>query len=324
MRSVAVACLVAACGDNADPCGYVDPIVTFRNVWSLQLAADATHVYFSDYDVDGYGSQLVIREPRAGGPIQALGNPRPGSTFGRGFALDGAFLYWATIDRESVTSFFASPLEGGMPLLFGTLTSCAPSGVAVDAELAYAGTLGCNDRPSAIAAFPRRGGAASTIWTSTDSDVRELATGGGALFFTTTAGVFALRGTALETLDGTAGYHVEVHDATLYYSTDEGIFSMPVTGGDRVRLYTYPAGATEIGSFGVDGSDLYFAESGRMRLATGTGEAARVVVENLGKGVGPIVARDGWAYWSVLFMPDTLGDLYTFSGGVLRVLRPCD
>lgn len=324
MRSVALACLLAACGDNADPCGFVDPVETFRNVWSLHLAVDATHVYFSDYDVDGYGTNLVIREPRAGGPIQSLGTPRPDATFGRGLALDDTNLYWASID-ESITSFVASPIAGGMPFLYGALPGCTPSGIAIDAGFAYAGTIGCNEQPSAITAFSRVDSTKSTIWTSAESqgDVRDLAAGGGALFFTTTTGVFALRGTSLELLDGKPGDHVEVHDATLYYSTDEGIFSMPVAGGERVRLYTYPAGATETGSFGVDGDDLYFAESGHMLLATGAGQP-RVVVEHLGEGVGPIVARDGWAYWSVLFMPGVGGTFDSFSGGVFRVLRPCD
>lgn len=332
MRCVALACLLAACGDNADSCGFVDPIETYRNIWSLQLAVDATHVYFSDYDVDGDGTQLVIAEPHAGGPIDPVGIRPPASTFGRGLAVNERYVFWASTNEEAASSFFASPLDGGSTLLLAPLPACAPSGITYDADFLYAGTLSCEDGssdviPSSVVAVDRDAGTGTTVWTSAEGqgDVRDLATGGGALFIATSTGVYALRGTALELLDGHPGRHVEVHDETLYYSTDEGIFELPVTGGDRVRHYTYPADATEIGSFALDGTDLYFAESGHMYLAASIADAPRMIVENLGRGVGPIVARDGWAYWSVLFVPEVMGnDFDTFAGGVFRVLRPCD
>ncbi len=330
MRRVAVACLLAAwplggCGDNADPCGYVDPIETFKNIWSLQLAVDDTHIYFSDYDIDGDGTHLVLREPLAGGGVQALGIRSAAAVFGRGLALDGRFLYWASTSTEGSSSLFASPIAGGAPLFLSTLPDCAPSGIAVDGTTSYAGTVACGDVPSSILAVAGDG-TTSTVWTSTvdQGDVRELAAASGTLFFSTTTGVFALRAGVLEILAGHPGFHLEVHDQTLYYSTDEGIFSVPVAGGDRVRLYSYPAGATDIGSFGIEGTDLYLAESGHMLLSRSPADTPRVVVENLGRGVGPIVARGGWAYWSVLFMPEAITDFGSFSGGVFRVLRPCD
>ena len=224
MRPVALVALLAACGDNGDPCGYVDPIESFKNIWSLQLAVDATHIYSSDYDVDGEGTALVIREPLAGGPIQALGVRPTNQTFGRGVALDNTYLFWSAINDEASSSFFASPIAGGMPLLLAPLPACAPSGVAIDARFAYAGTLGCNDLPSSVIAVESATGTRSVVWTSEPSqgDVRALATGGGALFIGISTALFALRDGTLETLAGSPTHHLEVHEDTLYYSTDEG------------------------------------------------------------------------------------------------------
>ena len=48
------------------------------------------------------------------------------------------------------------------------------------------------------------------------------------------------------------------------------------------------------------------------------------LVEDAGTMVAYLFARDRVAYWSALALPNTLGLADTQSGGVMRVIAPCD
>lgn len=323
MRRVALALLVATgCGDNGPSCGYVDILLGLRNVWAPQFAVDDNYVYYSDYDVDGYGTQLVLRMNNAGGGIRALATrPAFETELGVGFAVDATGLYWTASSAATGFSLYASPIAGGETLELATLPPCAPFAVATNATEAFAGSTSCDDLPSRVTAVTLTDHQSRVAWTAGqfDGDVRALAATADTLYVGTTVALFAVRasGPQVVNADG-AVRHIEVHDGVVYYSVEDvGIYA----GGDRI--YTYDAATKGEGEFSLDGDDLYVAEPPRMMFQTLTDRHPRVVVQNLGDRA-TIVAHGGYAYWSALVQPGAPGGLDTFSGGISRVTRPCD
>lgn len=330
MRCVALALLVAtACGDNGPSCGYVDVLLGLHNVWAPQLAVDDKFVYYSDYDVDGFGTQFLLRMSNTGGGFQALATRPPLQTdFGIGLAMDETSLYWTASSQPTGFSLYASKKTGGPTVELTSLPSCPPFGVATNGTEVFAGSSSCEDNPSRVFAVSLVDQTSRTAWTAgeNDGDVRAVAATADTLYIGTTVALFAVRasGTQLLSADG-AVRHIEIHDGVVYYSVENvGIFA----GGERI--YTYDPATKGEGAFSIDDLirlDLYVAEPPRMMLQTLTDPRTRpyprVVVENLGDGA-TIVAHGGFAYWSALVQPGAPGGLDTFSGGISRVTRPCD
>jgi hypothetical protein len=322
MRRVALALLVATgCGDNGPSCGYVDVVLGLRNVWAPQFAVDDNYVYYADYDVDGFGTQFVLRMNHGGGGIQALATRSPfEQQFGIGLTVDATSVYWTGSSQPTGFSLYASPIKGGQTIELTTLPPCTPFAVAANDTEVFAGTASCEDNPSQVFAVTRADKQSRIAWTGGefDGDVRALAATADTLYVGTTVALFAVRasGTQLVKADG-AVRDIEVHDGVVYYSVENvGIYA----GGDRV--YTYDPATKGEGAFSVDGDDLYVAEPPRMMFETLTERHPQVVVEHLGDTV-TIVAHGGYAYWSALVQPGAPGPLDTFSGGISRVTRPC-
>lgn len=324
MRRVALALLVAVtgCGDNGPSCGYVDILLGLRNVWAPQFAVDDNYLYYADYDVDGFGTQFVIRMNHGGGGIRALATRPPFEReFGLGLTVDATSVYWTGSSQPTGFSLYASPIAGGQTSELTTLPACTPYAVAVSDSEVFAGTTSCDDQPSQVFAVTKADKQSRVAWTGGqfDGDVRALAATADTLYVGTTVALFAVRasGTQVVRADG-AVRHIEIHDDVVYYSVENaGIYA----GGDRI--YTYDRATKGEGAFSVDGDDLYVAEPPRMMFQTLTDRHPRVVVENLGQTV-TIAAHGGFAYWSALAQPGSAGPLDTFSGGIARVSRPCD
>lgn len=323
MRRVALALLVAtACGDNGPSCGHIDILLGLRNVWAPQFAVDDNYVYYSDYDVDGLGTQFLIRMNQTGGGIQALATRPPFLTqFGAGLALDATAVYWTASSEPTGFSLYASPIKGGQTIELTTLPPCAPFAVATNGTEVFAGSTSCEDNASRVFAVTIADKQSRVAWTGGefDGDVRALGATADTLYVGTTVALFAVRasGTQLINADG-AVRHIEVHDGVVYYSVDDvGIYA----GGERI--YTYDAATKGEGAFSVDGDDLYVAEPPRMMFSTLTDRHPRIAVRNLGETT-TIVAHGGYGYWSALVQPGSAGGLDTSSGGISRVSRPCD
>lgn len=323
MRRVALALLVAtACGDNGPACGYVDILLGYRNVWAPQFAVDDNYIYYSDYDVDGFGTQFVLRMNHEGGGIQALASrPQFETEFGIGLALDAKSVYWAASSQPTGFALFGSPVAGGPTSVLTALPACAPFAIAVNDSEVFAGSVSCDDKPSQVTAVTLAGDQTRVAWTAGefDGDVRALAATADTLYVGTSVALFAVRtsGTQLINADG-AVRHIEIHDGVVYYSVEDvGIYA----GGDRI--YTYDSATKNEGAFSVDGNDLYVAEPPRMMFMSLIDRQKRVAVENLGDNV-TIAANGGFAYWSALVQPGAAGGIDTFSGGISRVTRPCD
>src|SRR3954466_7044479 len=124
MRRVLLAGLLvaaSACGDNAPTCGYVDVLIGGRNVWAPIFAVDATSMYYADYDIDGFGAQLIVRAPREGGPLQGIESRDYRTAFGEGTALDNGALYWTGTAEPTGYALYATPIQGGETLVLSTL-----------------------------------------------------------------------------------------------------------------------------------------------------------------------------------------------------------
>ena len=323
MRRVALALLVAVtgCGDNGPSCGHVDVLLGLRNVWAPQFAVDDNYVYYSDYDVDGYGTQFVLRMNHTGGGIRALASrPQFEQDFGIGLAVDATTVFWTGSSQPTGFSLYASPIEGGQTSELTALPECTPFAIAFNDTEVFAGSASCDDNPSQVVAVARADRQSRVAWTGGqfDGDVRALAATADTLYVGTTVALFAVRasGTQLIKADG-AVRHIEVHDGVVYYSVEDvGIFA----GGERI--YSYDPDTSGEGAFSLDGEDLYVAEPPRMMFQTLSDRKPQVVVENLGRSV-TIAAQGGFAYWSALAQPGSVGPLDTFSGGISRVSRPC-
>jgi len=329
MRRVAAAALVlAACGDNGPACGHVEVLVGSRNVWSPMFAVDDRFIYYADYDVDGFGTQFLLRASRDGGGLQALSQIQYYEMFGTGLTYDDTNLFW-TASREGDGlgyALYASPLGGGQ-FPIADLPACVPFGVTTSSTEVFAGMAGCDAFPARVTAVDKATNVERIAWEAgmNDGDVRTLAFAGDTLFIGTSIALFAVRPSGTEVITaGNAVRHFEVHDDLLYYSEEhDGIFRMPVAGGARERLYTFQPTGERQGVFSIEGDDLYVAEPPQMLFMTLTSRTPSVVVNDVG-AVSEIVARDGYAYWSSLVFANAPGGLDTFSGAIARVARPCD
>jgi hypothetical protein len=335
MRAVALAaavCVIAGCGDGQPPCGYVEVLIGYQNIWSGQLAVDDTHVYYADYDIDGAGTQLIWRQPRDGrGAEQPIATSPRGKLFGTGMAVDATHIYWAAM-ADVGHSLYRTPVGGGAPLTVTPLGMCEPSAVTVSATHAYAATDGCNGG-AIVTRVELASGTADPLWiaSTNDGDVRSLATIGDVLFIGTTTALFRVDADGTTTvLDAGPIAHVETH-GLLYYNNEEGIFSRTATG-IRTSLFTFTEDHT--GAFSIDDNgdgdlddELYLVEGSRLLHVAVRGAEPVEVVDDLGYVPSRIIARDGFAYWSVLGLPTYAPGEWgvgAFTGGVLRVSRPCE
>lgn len=321
--AIAVGVAVASgCGDNAPLCGHVQVLEAHRNIWAGHIAVDSERVYFSDYD-NGAGTRLVFRQPRDGGqPLVIAARPET-SRLGFGMAVDDRHLYWTAEADFAGYTLFATPLLGGRTLDLSRVSDCTASGIAIDSVAIYVGAIRCGDVPARVVAVPRDGSDAREIWSSETSDVTSIVSLDGDVVIATTTGLVRVTATGSELLDGRPTYHVVRAGDELVYSTEERVLARPVAGGAPRTLYTFRTPITEVRAFAVDGGDLYIAEPPEMIFLPAGGEPTRLV-RDIGTGVTHIVARDGAAYWSTFALRGTIGLLGTFSGGVLRVDRPCD
>ncbi|HSD85871.1 MAG TPA: hypothetical protein VLB44_00095 [Kofleriaceae bacterium] len=333
MRRVAVLlALVAGCGDNGPQCGYVDVVVGGRNVWAPMFAVDDRYMYYADYDLDGFGTQLLLRGSRDGGQLRALAQRPYGESFGEGVAVDASAIYWTGTSELTGNSLYASPIAGGETIELAVLPACVPFGVATNGVEVFAGSVSCDTtagyEPSRVTAVSLTTGEVRVAWTAGlyDGDVRTLATAGDTLFIGTSIGVFAVRPSGTEVLAaGNAVRHLEVHGDQLFYSVeDEGLYMTPVAGGAKLRLYSYAMATEHEGQFAIDGDDVYIAEPPNLMLLTLSDRTPRPIVDTMGAPGGLIAARDGYAWWSTLVMANATGGFDTFSGGIERVTRPCD
>lgn len=323
MRVAVAACLAACagCGDNEPPCGHVAVLDANRNIWAGHIAVDGENVFYSDYD-NGVGTHLVFRQPREGGQPLVIAARGETHRFGFGMAIDDAFLYWSAESEPIGYTLFATPVLGGRSVQLGALSECTASGIAVDTVGAYAGAIRCNEMPARVIAVPHDGSGARTIWESVDADVSALAAFAGDVFIATTAGLWRVTPLATELLDGHAIYHVVVEGDELVYSTEEAILALPLAGGAPRTLHEYRTPITEPRPFAVDAGDLYIAEPPELVFLPRDGMPTPIV-RDIGAPVTHITARDGAAYWPTLAVPGSLGLIGTFSGGVMRVDRPC-
>lgn len=326
MRCALIALLVAACGDSGEACGHLDPLLVYQNVWSPQLALDDVHVFYSDYDVDGFGTQLVWRQPLAGGVEQPIADHRRGGPLGWGMAVDSSSLFWAAASEPTGNSLYSTPIDGGRTVELAALSLCPPRGIAVSSTHVYAGSIECEGDVARVVSVDRTTGESVIIWLagSYDGHVQDLAVAGDVLFIGTTAALFRVDAAGTTVLDAGVIGHIEIHGDTLYYSTEEGIFAQPVAGRTHDAVYTYAPDLEDTGAFSIDGDDLYVAVPPQMlHVSLASGESI-VLLENIGKWIGPVIAHDGYAYWSALVVPNSeLDALGTFSGGLFRVARPC-
>jgi hypothetical protein len=323
-RALLVVCL-AGCGDNAPVCGHLELLDANRNIWGGQIAVDEERVYYSDYN-NGIGTRLVFRQPRDGGQPLVIAARGESSQFGFVMVVADNDLYWAAQKEPAGYSLLATPRLGGTTVELTPVSECTVFGVAVDATNAYAGSVRCNngvtDIEARVTVVPRATGTSRVIWSSTDADVYDVVAIDGAVFVATTAGLLRVTDTATETLDGRSTYHIVVVGDELIYSTEEAILARSVAGGAPQTLYTFHTSTMLPRAFAVDGSDLYIAEPPEMYFLPRGGEPS-LLVDNMGGAITHIVARDGYAYWATLALPGSIGLLNTYSGGVLRVARPC-
>ncbi|HUS28136.1 MAG TPA: hypothetical protein VMZ53_06490 [Kofleriaceae bacterium] len=335
MRRVATAALpllllaLGACGDNEPACGHVKVLVGGRNVWSPIFAVDEQHMYYADYDVDGYGTKLLLRASRDGGGLQSLGQVADYEMFGNGIALDDRNVYWTAsrfLDNLGY-SLYASPRAGGSPFPIANLPPCVPFGVTSSTTEVFAGTSACDAQPSRVTAVDKTTSNARIAWEAgmNDGDVRALAYGGDTLFIATEIALFAVRPSATEVVTaGNTIRHLEVHDDFLYYAEEhDGVYRTPLAGGTRELLYAYAPTGERQGAFSLDGDDLYVADPPHMMFVPLATRTPQAIVHDVGS-LSEISARDGYAWWSSLVLPAAPGGLDTFSGGIERVARPCD
>jgi hypothetical protein len=329
VAALAALVLTAACGDNEPACGHVEVLIGGRNVWSPMFAVDDRFIYYADYDLDGFGTKLMLRGSREGGGLQSLGQIPNYEMFGNGLAYDETTLYWTASRLQDGLGYalYQSPRAGGSEFLISNLPPCLPFGVATSPTEVFVGMAACDTFPARVTAVDKVAHTDRVAWEAgmNDGDVRALAFANDTLFIGTSIALLAVRPT--ETTVITAGSpvrHLEIHDGFLYYSeASNGIYRTPLAGGIRERLYEYEETDERQGPFSLEGEDLYVAEPPQMLLVPLSSREPSVVVKNLGS-VSEIAARDGHAYWSALVLPGATGGLDTFSGGIERVSRPCD
>ncbi|HEY5952112.1 MAG TPA: hypothetical protein VIV40_41730 [Kofleriaceae bacterium] len=327
MRCAVIVALAgcAGCGDNEPACGHAEVLNWDRNIWGGHIAVDGERVYYSDY-ANAVGTHLVFRQPRDGGQALVIAARGETSRFGYGMVVDDGHVYWSGENEPVGYTLFATPPLGGRTIELSAISVCTGHGVAVDSVNAYAGSIRCNDGIGNIAAHviavPHLGGPSTELWSSLDADVSDLAAVGGDVFIATTRGLVRVSPAGTELLDGRATYHVEIANDNLVYSTEEMILSRPLAGGAARTLYTFHTPINQPRAFALEGDDMYIVEPPRL-LYTRAGSEPTVLVEDTGAAITHVVARDGAAYWATLAVPGSLGLFGTFSGGVLRALRPC-
>jgi hypothetical protein len=293
------------------------------------FAVDDRFIYYADYDVDGFGTKLMLRGSREGGGLQSLGQIQYYEMFGNGLAYDETTVYWtgSRFTESLGYALYATPRTGGSGFPLAHLPECVPFGVTTSPTEVFVGMAACGAFPARVTAIDKATHTDRIAWQAgmNDGDVRALAFAGDTLFVATSIALVAVRPT--ETTVITAGNpvrHLEVHGDLLYYSeANDGIYRTPIAGGARERLYVYEATDERQGPFSLEGDDLYLAEPPHMLHMTLASRTPTVVVRDLGS-VSEIVARDGHAYWSALVLPGSTGGFDTFSGGIERVARPCD
>ena len=327
--AVATACLIATaagCGDNAPACGHVEVLDANRNIWGGHIAVNDDFFFYSDYDF--YAAKLVLRQPLGQRQAYVVGAAGTLDRLGFGMAVDATNLYWATESDPVGYTLFATPLQGGPPINLTAISECTALGIAVDAVNVYAGAVRCNnglgDIRSRVVVTPLDNSGPFELWNSAGSDVSAIAARDGIAYLATTAGLVRVdRFGTSETLDGRPSYHAEIDGDELYYSTQEAIIALPLTGGPAHTVYSFRTSVDEPRAFAVDDGELYISEPPQL-VFVAPGREPESIVRNMGATITHMVAHRGQAYWATLAMPESIGLLDTFSGGVMRVSRPCD
>ncbi|HEY5923979.1 MAG TPA: hypothetical protein VIV11_20005 [Kofleriaceae bacterium] len=327
MRSALALCLAACagCGDNEPACGHVQALNWNRNIWGGHIAVDGELVHYTDYD-NGVGTKLLFRQPRDGGQALVIAARDTFSRIGFDMVASAGLVYWSAELEPFGYVLLATPVTGAGTVTVMSISECTATGVAIDGTNAYASSLRCNngidDLPARVVAGPLSGGDPVELWSSSDADVADLVAFDGEVVLATTGGLIRIGAAGTTLLDGRSSFHVELAGDEIVYSTDDAIVALPIAGGAGRTLYEFRTPITNPRAFAIDAGDLYVSDSPELVFVPQGGELF-TIVHDMGAAITHIVARDGFAYWATLAVPGSLGPFGTFSGGVLRVMRPC-
>lgn len=196
-------------------------------MWGLQLAVDATDVYWSELDPNE-----ILRMPKSGGGEPAVLVAPEVAAFGGGMAIDDGTLYWS-----GEGAVFATAADGTTTTL-ASLSACpADPGVAIAGAVVFAATFACDGNPAELVGVPRAGGeavrtqlAGEPIRFVAGEDAAQLVIGDELLAIPATGGT----GTRLA---GIVDGEVLGRDAaTIFVNTGNQVLEVPAAGGEPLAI----------------------------------------------------------------------------------------
>jgi hypothetical protein len=151
----------------------------------IQVAADSTSVYFSNFDAES-----ISKVPIGGGATTPLVSG--GNTQGT-FVLDAKNIYMTTFTNQSVVQM---PKAGGSPITLASMTVGLPCGIAVDAANVYwvdEGAGGSGRPGRGVFKAPIGGGTVTTLVPSDPGEPCGIAVDATAVYYTGSDGTGVLK-----------------------------------------------------------------------------------------------------------------------------------
>jgi hypothetical protein len=180
VRLLLAAAVVAACGSrtgfdlgaaavvagdagtgSSSPCGAQPTVLASGQPDPVDLAVDATSVYWTTQPIGNPSAGSVVKVPIAGGPTTTRvpktgGTPQTiatGQRAANGIAADGTSIYWVTAGTFNQDgTVMKAPKAGGQAVTLAS-SQASPGAIAVDDHCVYwvnVGTSPTNDSDGAV------------------------------------------------------------------------------------------------------------------------------------------------------------------------------